>query len=357
MKGYEEPNYTQVPNSLLDTDMATMSEAELKCTLAIVRKIIGFHKTEPEAVSYTQLEKMTGLSRQAVVDGVQAAINRGCVTLSGNGKRGVNLYTVNFVDQSTQETSGEATSQDTSTELVNEVDTQKKSLKESIKDSDTPDGGQGGASAPATQWGYKVGQVAYWWYEEGQKWVPGIITKFSPKYAYFESKDKNGVIHEVKRGRKKCSPDGKTDDWTAVSELEPLHRIIAVRSYHMEPDQAVDGGRMTELNMHVKDLRVRFGTNGSMVSEAELNAAYGWQKSQGITSPKKRGAIGDMIGAYRETDASRKVTALKVHFPAAGRNCATCGGTGQLLGADNAAVPCPACLSAENEGDNNERAA
>ncbi len=142
MNGYPTPNHTQVPNMLFETDMADMSEAELKCTLAIVRKILGYHKTEPEPISYSQIQTMTGLSRQAVSDGIQAAINRGRIIQTGKGKRGVNLFTVYFVDQSTQETSqGNSTSLSNRPELVNEVDTQKKAFKES-KDSDAPSGGQ-----------------------------------------------------------------------------------------------------------------------------------------------------------------------------------------------------------------------
>ncbi len=105
MTGIEEPKWTQIPNVLLDTDMASMSEAELKCTLAILRRIVGYHREKPEPVSYSLLQTLTGLSRQAVIDGITAAVARGRVCQAGTGGRGVKLYTVNFVDQSTEETS------------------------------------------------------------------------------------------------------------------------------------------------------------------------------------------------------------------------------------------------------------
>jgi hypothetical protein len=147
-----EPNYTQVPNLLFD-HMADMGEAELRCTLAIVRKIIGYHKDKPEPVSYSQLETLTGMSRPAVVKGIEASIIRGWIKVAGQGKRGVNLYTLNFNDQLTKLTSdGEkgtvrqpvnkvdqlttitSTSKRTLPVLVNEVNTQKKVLKETSKE-------------------------------------------------------------------------------------------------------------------------------------------------------------------------------------------------------------------------------
>ncbi len=84
----EEPNYTQVPNLLFE-HMAEMTEAELRCMLAIVRKIIGYHKDGPEALSYSQLEKLTGMSRQGVIQGIEKAITRGWLKVAGQGKRGM----------------------------------------------------------------------------------------------------------------------------------------------------------------------------------------------------------------------------------------------------------------------------
>lgn len=127
--GLEKPNYTQVPNVLFE-HLADMTAAELKCTLAIVRKIVGFHKDGPEPVSYSQLQRMTGLSRQGVADGVKASLDRGYVKIAGKGKRGANLFSLNIVDQSTQQTS---TSPLSRPELVNGVDTQKKSKETTLK--------------------------------------------------------------------------------------------------------------------------------------------------------------------------------------------------------------------------------
>lgn len=96
MAALKRPEWTQVPNDLLDKYMALMGEAELKVTLAIIRQIIGYHKERPEAVSYSQLEELTGLSRQGVINGLRAALDRGIVKNAGSGVNRVNLFTLNF---------------------------------------------------------------------------------------------------------------------------------------------------------------------------------------------------------------------------------------------------------------------
>lgn len=91
MTGFTSPNHTQCPNDLFDVHMLDMKEAELKVTLAIIRKTLGFHK-KSDPISLTQLQKLTGLSRQAVSDGTAAAIKRGLIQVVGTGKRGVIIY-------------------------------------------------------------------------------------------------------------------------------------------------------------------------------------------------------------------------------------------------------------------------
>ena len=93
--GLAEPNYTQVPNVLFEA-MPSMSEVELKCTLAIVRQIIGWHKDGPEPIGYRQLEAATGLSRPSVVQGVSAALERGYVKKVNTPKGKPNRYVLNF---------------------------------------------------------------------------------------------------------------------------------------------------------------------------------------------------------------------------------------------------------------------
>lgn len=75
---FENPNFTQVPNSLFDEIMGDMGESELKVVLAIIRKTKGWNKTH-DRISVSQLEKLTKLSRRAVFYGIERAIQRGII--------------------------------------------------------------------------------------------------------------------------------------------------------------------------------------------------------------------------------------------------------------------------------------
>lgn len=132
--GFDLPNYTQVPNVLFDVLMQNMGEAELKVTLCIIRKIIGYHKFKPEAVSLTQIQQMTGLSRQGAIDGLNAAIKRGTIKKAGEGKRGVALYqVVHTDDQSTKETTtGQDSRPVTSQDSRHTKEKEKKESKENL---------------------------------------------------------------------------------------------------------------------------------------------------------------------------------------------------------------------------------
>lgn len=104
MTGFTSPNHTQTPNELFDVHMLAMGECELKVTLAIIRKTLGYHK-KSDQLSLSQLQKLTGLSRQGVIAGTDKAIERGLVEIIGTGKRGVLIYglVINF-DQSELQT-------------------------------------------------------------------------------------------------------------------------------------------------------------------------------------------------------------------------------------------------------------
>lgn len=88
MMPFTDPNYTQTPNDLLgDLDaggdvapghMAEMGYAELKVVLAVCRLTFGYHRNKSRA-SITTLEKLTGLSRPAVVSGAMQAEKRGLI--------------------------------------------------------------------------------------------------------------------------------------------------------------------------------------------------------------------------------------------------------------------------------------
>lgn len=81
---YPSPNYTQCPNLFLDEHLPDMGYAEVKVVLAVIRQTFGWHKTKDQ-LSLSQLEALTGLSRRAVIDGVQAALKRGVLQREPDG--------------------------------------------------------------------------------------------------------------------------------------------------------------------------------------------------------------------------------------------------------------------------------
>ena len=111
MAHFKSPNYTQTPNELFDEHLKDMSEAELRVTLAVIRRTFGW-KQHSVPLSLSELENITGLSRQGVMNGVKAAQQRGLIARTTRGK--ISLWVVNDAEH--------ATSQPSRPPLVNLVD-------------------------------------------------------------------------------------------------------------------------------------------------------------------------------------------------------------------------------------------
>lgn len=142
------PNYTQIPNLILDAYLPAMSEAELKITLAISRQTFGWHR-EQAALSLSRLQKMTGLSRQGVINGITSGMERGTIYRQPRGQGFeygliVDDELVNEVDQH-QSTKLTSTSQPNRPAPVNEVD----HIKETKKPKETEEKKKTGAWAAA----------------------------------------------------------------------------------------------------------------------------------------------------------------------------------------------------------------
>ncbi len=154
--GVDRPNYTQIPNLLLDDLLPYMGEAEMRVTLALTRLTFGYHRDKVE-VSLSKLQEATRLSRQGVINGISAGIERGTIART-DGKRSGFIYElvineehsptsqrsrpalVNEVDQPTSQPNGlelvnevDQTSQRSRPALVNEVDQNTPVLKKEIK--------------------------------------------------------------------------------------------------------------------------------------------------------------------------------------------------------------------------------
>ena len=98
-KGFELPNHTQTPNSFFDQSLKEItSMCELKVVLAVIRKTFGWHQRE-ERISVSQLERVTGLSRQGVQNGITLALEHGFIKREAVGQGfSYALVLVNKVD-------------------------------------------------------------------------------------------------------------------------------------------------------------------------------------------------------------------------------------------------------------------
>jgi phage replication O-like protein O len=100
MPPVEKPNYTQIPNAILD-NMASMSAAEFCVIAAICRQTFGWHK-KTEKLSLTQLQEFTGMGRHAVMDALEAALEHGWITRKPAGQ--TFRYTVNVQEVAARNT-------------------------------------------------------------------------------------------------------------------------------------------------------------------------------------------------------------------------------------------------------------
>src|SRR4030067_1145802 len=104
----DKPNYTQVPNVILgDIErgnivspglMSTLEGSELKVLLSICRLTFGYHQDVRRA-SLTMLEKMTGLSRQGVINAANELERVGYIKRLTDGGLTLWQVLVNSVDQ------------------------------------------------------------------------------------------------------------------------------------------------------------------------------------------------------------------------------------------------------------------
>lgn len=143
--GVPAPNYTQVPNDLLDR-MSELTPAEFKIAMAIARLTFGWHKTT-DKISISQLIELTGLSRPGVINTCAALLDRGWITRTPdpNDRRGGYVYRL-VVRPPEANQSTELTGQPD--EPVNSVDQQPVNSVNPPKKEKKISGG-GGGSAPA----------------------------------------------------------------------------------------------------------------------------------------------------------------------------------------------------------------
>jgi phage replication O-like protein O len=103
----KEPNYTQVPNVLLDEIMLGMDKSKLLVMFAICRQTFGWHRDCCQ-LSLSDLQKLTGLGRQSVKNGVDALVEDGYLSRDKIGQSFTYSLIVQPEDQSNGWTSKES---------------------------------------------------------------------------------------------------------------------------------------------------------------------------------------------------------------------------------------------------------
>lgn len=80
--------YTKIPNDWIDRAMPSMSAAEWMIMTVILRQTAGWHK-ERDAISLTQFEQRTGLSRHTVIAALRNLAQRGWIVIYEQGNRSI----------------------------------------------------------------------------------------------------------------------------------------------------------------------------------------------------------------------------------------------------------------------------
>lgn len=152
-----KPNYTQVPNVLLD-NMHRLSDAELRVLLCICRQTFGWQRGSCK-VSTSFIAKATGMSAQGVLNGVQKMLTKGVVARQLDGQSfsywivfDCDGSPINGVDRSGVDPINGVERQPingverSAPEPINGVDTKKERLKKREKKAALPAGELGSAA-------------------------------------------------------------------------------------------------------------------------------------------------------------------------------------------------------------------
>jgi len=84
----EEPNFTQMPNVLLDEWLPHLKETELKVLLVIYRKTFGWQKTKDQ-ISLSQLSEKTGILTNKVIIAVKSLVEKKLIIKKVTGAIGL----------------------------------------------------------------------------------------------------------------------------------------------------------------------------------------------------------------------------------------------------------------------------
>ena len=127
--------------------MSDMTAAELKIFLVVARKTYGYQK-QADKISLSQFQKLTGLSKQGVLNGIKSGMDHGWLICEND--KYIHVYWISKIcdfwesGQQSRPSENETSQRNRpamvnevdqlAPKLVNEVDRQKKGIKEKFKE-------------------------------------------------------------------------------------------------------------------------------------------------------------------------------------------------------------------------------
>lgn len=123
------PNYTQIPNSILD-NLGEFTDSELRVILAISRQVFGYHK-EKARMSISFISKAGGLSRHPVIAAVKSLEEAELITREFD-KMGTGVFSMKIDDGSAANALGVVQQMHRPASAANALKERKYSIKENI---------------------------------------------------------------------------------------------------------------------------------------------------------------------------------------------------------------------------------
>lgn len=131
-------SFTMIPNFILDENLESLSEGELKILLTIYRKTVGFDKRS-DKIPYSQFVEHTSLSKSTISKGIKALVNKKLVKVDRSENINRYMYCLPIINNSGSSKSEPQLVQNSNRQPVRNSNTQKKTLKESKRNTTSSD--------------------------------------------------------------------------------------------------------------------------------------------------------------------------------------------------------------------------
>lgn len=354
------PNSFQTPNDLVDQFMELLTAEEFKVLVYAVRHILGW-KTKIASrsanISLTQFETGfdydgkhfggCGLSRPKIAAALTALVDFGLMKKVGHASKDGQAWMLTFDDPDVIDLEGlRERAEETAQQSARRVAKAATASADKRRTSTTavPVGQYDSRTSTSTTAVPMTSTTVV--HNETHDIKPIETHHFVATPTAGDGQPPKPKTDKPKRARKPVPV--KT-----LSDLDQMHRAIAINAHGVKPGEGITGRTMVRINIVAQELVGRFGTNGNAVTPEQLAAAFAWYRSnpKNGSAPKDPVKVADMVSAYREAYGICQPAPLVVHFPPGVPDCPVCGGNGMVLDAHNKSQPCSLCLEAEARHD------